>query len=107
MKLFVDRTGQPGPSTWELGDYPEGQDDYPVSGLSWYEAAAYAEFKGKSYPRFFTGPCGFSTSETCRNLSPPYSAEQSEGTEPTQVGKYPGIGSSGAKDMAGNVREWC
>ena len=24
IKLFVDRTGQPGPSTWELGDYPEG-----------------------------------------------------------------------------------
>ncbi len=28
MKLFVDQTGQTGPSTWELGDYPEG----PVNG---------------------------------------------------------------------------
>ena len=25
MKLFVDKTGQPGPSTWEIGDYPNGQ----------------------------------------------------------------------------------
>ena len=26
MRLFVDRTGRPGPSTWEAGDYPQGQD---------------------------------------------------------------------------------
>ena len=32
------RRGGPGQSTWELGDYPEGQDEYPVTGISWYEA---------------------------------------------------------------------
>ena len=31
MTRFVDRTGQPGPSTWEAGDCPEGQDKYPES----------------------------------------------------------------------------
>ena len=25
MTLFTDRTGRPGPSTWEAGDYPEGR----------------------------------------------------------------------------------
>ena len=29
---------------------PDGQDDYPVTGVSWYEAAAYARFAGKSLP---------------------------------------------------------
>ena len=53
IKEFVDRTGQPGPSTWEFGDYPEGQDDHPVSGVSWFEAAAYAEFRGKSLPTIY------------------------------------------------------
>jgi formylglycine-generating enzyme required for sulfatase activity len=48
--LFLDRTGRPGPSTWELGSFPEGQAEFPVSGLSWYEAAAYAAFVGKSLP---------------------------------------------------------
>ena len=32
------------------GDYPEGHETYPVGGVSWYEAAAYAEFAGKSLP---------------------------------------------------------
>ncbi len=50
MAEFIDKTGRPGPATWEAGDYPDGQDNYPVSGVSWYEAAAYAEFAGKNLP---------------------------------------------------------
>ena len=34
---FEDQTGRPGPSTWHLGTYPEGQADYPVGGVSWYD----------------------------------------------------------------------
>jgi len=56
MRLFTDRTGQPGPANWEVGDFPDGQENYPVNGLSWYEAAAYAEFVGKACRRFFIGP---------------------------------------------------
>src|SRR5581483_8372145 len=52
MSLFRDATGRAGPSTWTAGHYPEGQADYPVSGVSWYEAAAYAAFAGKSLPAF-------------------------------------------------------
>ncbi|MHC4434978.1 MAG: protein kinase domain-containing protein, partial [Planctomycetota bacterium] len=47
---FVDKTGQPGPATWEEGTYREGQGKHPVSGVSWFEAAAYARFAGKSLP---------------------------------------------------------
>ena len=50
MALFRDRFRREGPSTWEGGHYPQGQADYPVSGVSWYEAAAYAVFAGKSLP---------------------------------------------------------
>ena len=32
---------------------PEGQADYPVGGISWFEAAAYAEFAGKSLPSIY------------------------------------------------------
>jgi eukaryotic-like serine/threonine-protein kinase len=33
MTGFRDTTGRPGPSTWELGSYPDGQDDCPVAGV--------------------------------------------------------------------------
>ncbi|MCK5105225.1 MAG: SUMF1/EgtB/PvdO family nonheme iron enzyme, partial [Cyclobacteriaceae bacterium] len=50
MKYFVDQSGQPGPSTWKNQAYPEGENNYPVNGISWYEANAYADFAGKSLP---------------------------------------------------------
>jgi formylglycine-generating enzyme required for sulfatase activity/predicted Ser/Thr protein kinase len=53
MVRFRDATGRPGPATWELGTYPEGQADFPVSGISWYEAAAYAESVAKSLPTIY------------------------------------------------------
>ena len=53
MAGFRDRTGRPGPSTWEVGQDPGGHDRYPVGGVSWYEAAAYAKFTGKSLPTLY------------------------------------------------------
>jgi eukaryotic-like serine/threonine-protein kinase len=47
---FTDKTGRPGPSTWEAGGFPAGQADFPVGGVSWYEASAYAKFAGKALP---------------------------------------------------------
>ena len=50
MELFKDKTGQSGPATWSLGTFPEGEGDLPVSGVSWYEAAAFAAFADKELP---------------------------------------------------------
>ncbi len=47
ISLFDRR---PVPATWQLGAYPDGAVELPVGGVSWYEAAAYAEFSGKSLP---------------------------------------------------------
>src|SRR6516164_3841536 len=53
ISMFRDATAEPGPAGWVQGDYPAGQDDFPVTGVSWYEAAAYAEFTGKTLPTIF------------------------------------------------------
>jgi dienelactone hydrolase len=113
VKGFVDQTGLPGPSTWQAGDYPEGQGDYPVSGVSWYEAAAYAEFAGKSLP---TGEhWGMARGEYTTLIQVPQLGgfailapfSNFRGKGPVAAGSLPGLTAYGALDMAGNVREWC
>ena len=53
MARFKDLTGRPGPATWKLGTYPDGEEELPVTGVSWYEAAAYAAFAGKELPTVY------------------------------------------------------
>jgi formylglycine-generating enzyme required for sulfatase activity len=47
---FVDSTGQPGPKAWVKGGFDASLANVPVTGISWYEARAYARFKGKRLP---------------------------------------------------------
>ncbi|MDY0169266.1 MAG: SUMF1/EgtB/PvdO family nonheme iron enzyme [Thermoguttaceae bacterium] len=47
---MTDRTGRPGPRYWMDGVYLEGEEDHPVVGVSWYEAAAFARWIGKRLP---------------------------------------------------------
>lgn len=110
MRVFTDKTGVPGPATWEGGDYPVSRGDDPVSGVSWYEAAAYAHFAGKSLPTAFHWgvargeytpvrvAVGFGITGLFSNF---------RGTGPVPAGSLQGITPYGAFDMAGNVREWC
>ena len=106
---FVEKTGRPGPLSWELGDYPSGQGNYPVSGVSWYEAAAYAKFRGKSLPTVYDWyRCATPPIEIVFSIGPhilPMSNFGNEGIKP--VMSNAAISTRGAYDMAGNVREWC
>src|SRR6185369_6186337 len=53
MRLLKDRTGLPGPRSWSNQKYPDGKEEHPVTDITWYEAAAYAAFRGKQLPTVF------------------------------------------------------
>ena len=103
MTSFRDGTGRPGPGTWEAGTFPKGQESYPVAGVSWFEAAAYAEFAGRSLPSIYHWNHAAQPSGSM--LIAPGSNFREGGTVP--VGGEGAISGYGTTDMAGNVKEWC
>ncbi|HJQ25886.1 MAG TPA: protein kinase [Blastocatellia bacterium] len=117
MRELHDRTGLPGPREWMNQGFAEGQAQYPVTGITWYEAAAYAEFRGKRLPTLFqwekaardgvssfvgqTMPWGLL--ETGVDLRANF---KREGAMPVNSFEF-GMSPYGCYNMAGNAAEWC
>ena len=130
---FVDDGGYEESRWWKdtkmFGEQKEPRDwdeqanrrNHPVTGVSWYEAAAYCEWLSErlgarvrlpteaEWERAACGgkarkyPWGDEIDPSCAN----YSHDDSPGRT-TPVGLYPrGESLEGLRDMAGNVWEWC
>jgi class 3 adenylate cyclase/dienelactone hydrolase len=103
LAKFVDKTGKQGPANWEVGTYPNGLGDHPVTGVSWHEAAAYASFADKQLPTVFHWSVIAQTSRT--EYIVPLSNFNGESSVP--AGSMNGYSLFGVYDLAGNAREWC
>jgi hypothetical protein len=116
--MLVDRSGLPGPRTWSNQAFPDGKADHPVTDITWYEAEAYAGFRGKQLPTIFQWE------KAARNGVVPQAgvtgmpwgifypgnpltdrANFGTGTQPTTSNQF-GMSAFGAYNMAGNVAEW-
>ncbi len=103
VSSFRDSTGRPGPATWEAGTFPKGRERHPVAGVSWYEAAAYAEFAGKSLPTAYHWLWSAQTFFAGQIVP----GSNFRGTDTVPVGATGALSGAGTYDMAGNVKEWC
>ena len=120
MRQFKDRTGLDGPRSWSNQDFPEGKGQHPVTDVTWYEAAAYAEFRGKQLPTVFqwekaardgayTHTHGFLMPWGLKRANERLSDRANflgSGTVPVDSLES-GMSPYGCYHMAGNVAEWC
>ncbi len=134
-RFLLETQGRP-PQHWSGLDSPDGQADWPVTGVSWAEASAYCAWAGKRLPseaeweNACRGPEGsvypWGDGWDAQRLNTgihlpqrwPASVEEiwllleapsagDEGPHPMPVGSYPsGASAYGVLDMAGNATEW-
>ena len=105
-EIMTDSTGMTGPAGWEVGTYLQGTENKPVTGVSWYEALAYARYKGNILPPMYHwAKAAFPPDEIISPISPKLLKTSNFSREEIKaIGQ--GEGAYGTFDMAGNAKEW-
>ena len=102
---FVDKHGQYGPSEWSYGQFVDNGENLPVTGISWFEARAYARYKGYKLPNLFQWACAAGLAGFVSEL-PDISNSNLKSNNLWNVDDPRGVNQFGINNIAGNIREW-
>lgn len=104
IKQFTDRYGKSGPANWSYGKYPSGLDNHPVTGISWFEARAFANYSNMSLPNVYQWLYASGVSSFVVNTD----VVNNSNFNSTQTRETSNVNGSfnELNNIAGNVKEW-
>ena len=104
VSTFKGKFGKNGPANWSYGKFPNGLGDHPVSGISWFEARAYAKYKNQELPNMHQWT--YAAKAYTNTLDQDVMENGNFNSDFTKPVNSDAGSLSGINNIGGNVKEW-